>query len=259
MTRAAWEITSGSGPIIATAIHAGHDFRPEVAERHVLDEAARLREEDPFTDRWIDIGDTQIVVHRSRFEVDLNRPRDAAVYRTPSDAWELDLWSAEPGPDLVSGSLDLYDGFYDQLRGVCDAAVAENGRFVLLDLHSYNHRRGGPDAPVDDPAGNPEINVGTGTVDRTVWAEVVDAFAAAMAAHPFDGGTLDVRENVRFRGGHLSGWINATYPGAGCALAIEMKKIFMDEWTGEPNESMIAGLDDALRSATQTIRGVLDA
>ena len=25
------------------------------------------------------------------------------------------------------------------------------------------------------------------------------------------------------------------YPGQGCAIAIEFKKFFMDEWTGEPD------------------------
>jgi N-formylglutamate amidohydrolase len=258
MTRQAWSIERGGGPIIATAIHAGHDFRPEVAGRHVLDEATRLREEDPFTDRWLGIGDSTVAVHRSRFEVDLNRPREGAVYRVPSDAWGLDLWDGDPGQELVDTSLELYDAFYTELGTLCDEVAGEQERFVLLDLHSYNHRRGGPDAPVDDPIVNPEINVGTGTLDRSSWGDVVDAFSEAMVAHPFDGGHLDVRENVRFRGGHLSAWVNERYSGHGCALAIEMKKIFMDEWTGEPRESMIAGIDDALRAATAAIRDALE-
>ena len=29
---------------------------------------------------------------RSRFEVDLNRPREEAVYRVPEDCWGLDVW-----------------------------------------------------------------------------------------------------------------------------------------------------------------------
>jgi N-formylglutamate amidohydrolase len=256
MTASPWTVTNGDGPVIATAIHAGHDFRDEVASAHALDEADRLREEDPFTDRWLGIADASIAVHRSRFEIDLNRPRDIAVYRVPEDAWGLHLWTSEPDDDLVDRSLALYDAFYADLGALCDAAAAR-GRFVVLDLHSYNHRRGGPDAPVDDPAGNPEINVGTGTVDHAVWGDVVDVFSTTMGSHPFDGGTLDVRENVKFRGGHMSGWINERYAGSGCALAIEMKKIYMDEWTGEPRESMIAGISDALHAAAGAVRHLL--
>lgn len=257
MTRDAWDVSPGDGPILATAIHAGHDFRDEVASAHALDEASRLREEDPFTDRWLDIADASIAVQRSRFEVDLNRPRDKAVYRVPDDAWGLDLWHTPPDDDLVNRSLAIYDAFYDDLASLCDAAAAANERFVVLDLHSYNHRRGGPGAPVENPAANPEINVGTGTVDATIWGSVISTFITTMGSNPFDGGTLDVRENVRFRGGQMSAWINERYAGRGCALAIEMKKIYMDEWTGEPLEAMIVGIGDALHATSMALRDEL--
>ena len=78
-----------------------------------------------------------------------------------------------------------------------------------------------------------------------------------MRAAPFDGGHLDVRENVRFKGGYMSRWINERYAGRGCALAIEMKKIFMDEWTGEVDEAVIAAIGDALATATEAVRDVL--
>jgi len=158
---------------------------------------------------------------------------------------------------VVQGSLAKYDAFYQDLAAVCDEVAARHPRFVVIDLHSYNHRRGGPDAPVDDPELNPEVNVGTGTVDFEQWADVVDAFSTAMRAAPFDGGHLDVRENVRFKGGYMSRWINERYAGRGCALAIEMKKIFMDEWTGEVDEAVIAAIGDALATATEAVRDVL--
>jgi N-formylglutamate amidohydrolase len=158
---------------------------------------------------------------------------------------------------VIQGSLAAYDAFYRDLAAVCDEVAAAHPRFVVIDLHSYNHRRGGPDAPVDDPDANPEINVGTGTVDRALWADALDAFETAMRAFPFDGGHLDVRENVRFRGGHMSRWINERYQGRGCALAIEVKKIFMDEWTGEVEEAVLGSIGDALSAATDAVRDVL--
>jgi hypothetical protein len=42
-----------------------------------------------------------MITHRSRFEVDLNRPRREAVYRIPEDAWGLDIWRDEVLPDDV--------------------------------------------------------------------------------------------------------------------------------------------------------------
>ena len=44
-----WTIRPGPGRVVATAIHDGHDLRPEVAEAVALGDAERLREEDPFT------------------------------------------------------------------------------------------------------------------------------------------------------------------------------------------------------------------
>jgi N-formylglutamate amidohydrolase len=250
-----WTITrDGSDLIVASAIHAGHELRKEIVPLVALDEGTRLREEDPFTERWLSIAGNQIDVAASRFEVDLNRPRELAVYVDPEAAWGLEVWTAPPAPDVIERSLATYDDFYRDLGTLCDEVAAAHGKFVVIDLHSYNHRRRGPDAPVDDPEANPEINIGTGSLDRDAWAEVVEAFAGALLAYPFDGGHLDVRENVRFKGGYMSRWINGRYAGRGCTLAVEVKKIYMDEWSGEADESVIANLGDALRAATIAVR-----
>src|SRR6185369_9772081 len=87
-----WQTEFGDGPLVACAIHDGHDVRPEVADCLRLDSAQRLYEEDPYTGEWTSIAPTRIVARRSRFEVDFNRSRDKAVYITPVDAWGLDVW-----------------------------------------------------------------------------------------------------------------------------------------------------------------------
>ena len=260
MTEMGWTITvDPTDPIIAAAIHAGHDLRPEVIALTGLDDSVRLREEDPFTDRWLSVARNQIQVSRSRFEVDVNRPRTGAVYVDADAAWFLDLWTAPLPDEVIQGSLAVYDAFYRDLAAVCDEVSAAHPRFVVVDLHSYNHRRGGPDAPVDDPEANPEINVGTGTVDRAAWDDLVTAFSNSMREFPFDGGHLDVRENIRFKGGHMSRWVNETYKGRGCALAIEVKKVFMDEWIGKPDEMVVGAIGDALYAATDAVRDVLSS
>jgi N-formylglutamate deformylase len=242
-------------PLIATAIHAGHDVRPEVAERLALEEGARLREEDPFTDRWTAVAPLRVIGTVSRFEVDLNRPREGAVYLTPEQAWGLEVWKAPLPPPVVEGSLRRYDAFYADMRRLLDEAERRFGRFVVFDLHSYNHRRGGPGASPADPAGNPQVNVGTGSMPAN-WAPVVDRFVAEMRAFDYPGGRLDVRENVKFRGGHFATWIHQQYPTSGCALAIELKKFFMDEWTGEPFPAHLTAIERALAAAAA---GVLEA
>ena len=127
-----WHEARGAGPLVAAAIHHGHDVREEVARHFALDEAARLREEDPFTGDWTSIAPTRIIVQRSRFEVDLNRPREKAVYRTPKDAWGLEVWKGGLPDEVAARSLAGYDAFYARMRELLEEIETESGRFVVL-------------------------------------------------------------------------------------------------------------------------------
>lgn len=242
-----WSERQGDGPLVAVAVHAGSAVRPSLHDHLALDAAGRLREEDPFTDRWAHLAPTWLVGERSRFEVDLNRPPERAVYRSPEDAWGLEVWNKAIPEGEVDLSLALHADFYRRLGEILDEKVERYGGFVLLDLHSYNHRRESPEGPAADPAANPEVNLGTGTLDRGRWGELIDRFIADLA----DSGAVpggDVRENVKFRGGQVPLWTHTRYPERGVALAVEFKKTFMDEWSGAPDEGRIAALSGALRS-----------
>jgi len=250
----AWEITESQDSIAATAIHDGHALREEVLEMTGLTEAARLREEDPYTGAWTSVASTRIVARKSRFEYDLNRPRERAVYLSPDDAWGLSVWNREPSADLVAESLAQYDAFYAEAHRVFSAMERRFGQFIVLDLHSYNHRRGGAGAAFDDPGANPEVNVGTGSLDRERWGSLVDRFVGDLSAFDFGDRQLDVRENVKFRGGHFSRWIHANFAGSACCLAVEFKKFFMDEWTGVIDSREYERIPKALASAIPGLR-----
>jgi N-formylglutamate amidohydrolase len=236
-------VSPGAGPIIATAVHCGHDLRPELAQLISISEADRTREEDPHTHRLVDPGLLAIEVRRSRFEVDLNRPRERAVYLKPEDAWGLEIWKRPPSGSDIEESLSIYDDFYRAIESACEE-LAERGPFVVLDLHSYNHRREGTEAPPADPATNPDVNLGSASIDQARWGELIRGLAADLVARLPQGAVVD--ENVRFKGGHLAVWINRHYGTRGCAIAIEFKKTFMDEWTGEVDESRLRALRTAL-------------
>jgi len=233
-----WTVQRGAGPIIATAIHDGHGLRPDVASAMKLSEADRLREEDPFTGQAVVDVPTHIIAHRSRFEFDLNRGVDGAVYETPDQAWGLDVWQAPPAKTLVDHSLAVHAAYYRMLGHLLDDIGGDHDRFVLVDVHSYNHRRDGPDGAPTDPDKAPDINIGTFSMPRQDWAFLIDPLIEAMRGFDFNGRRLDVRENVAFEGkGEQTRFVHARYPGRGCAIALEFKKFFMDEWTGIPDES----------------------
>lgn len=256
MTGQGWRSHRGDGALVATAVHDGHGVRDEVAQHLALGAAERLREEDPFTGGWTGIAPTQVVALRSRFEVDLNRPRDKAVYRTPDDAWGLDVWKGALPDDIADRSLAEYDAFYGALEELYAGLAAKHGAFVVFDLHAYNHRRHGPDGPVAEPADNPQVNIGTGTMqNRARFAGVIDRFMADLSNFDFPGGRLDVRENVKFRGGNHGRWAHERFPDAACVLSIEFKKFFMDEWSGEPDGHLLDAIGKALAF---TVPGVLN-
>jgi hypothetical protein len=245
----AFTIVHGESPLVAAAVHDGHEVRPEVASHLALPDRDRRREEDPFTATWTTITDSRIVARHSRFEVDLNRPRDKAVYRRAEDAWGLEVWKSEPPAELLERSLAQYDAFYAAAERLLADKARRHGRFVVYDLHSYNHRREGPEADPADADGNPEVNIGTGTMDRERWAPIVDRLVADLRSVDFMGRKLDVRENVKFQGGGFPAWIHREFPTSGCAIAIEFKKFFMDEWTGQPKEDVIGAIERTLRFA----------
>jgi N-formylglutamate amidohydrolase len=250
-----WLLREVRSPLIATAIHDGHGVRDEIAGRLALTESERLREEDPWTRNWTDLGGSSVIGTRSRFEVDLNRRRDRAVYRTLGDAWGLEVWRDGIPQTVVDRSIAEYDLFYSEMERLLSKVEAEHGKFVVYDLHSYNHRREGPNSLPADFAANPEVNVGTGTMDRSLWAPLVNRFIDELRSFNFLGRHLDVRENVRFRGGNFPRWVHQTFPTSGCALAIEVKKFFMDEWTGEADSRQISELHGAILA---TVPGVLE-
>ena len=254
-----WTLQRGEGPVVAAAIHEGHGLRGEIAERMALSDPDRLREEDPFTGQAILGVPTHIIAHRSRFEADLNRGPDEAIYRTPEQCWGLKVWKQPLEEDVAQRSLDYHRRFYAMVRHVLDEIAADHPRFVVLDIHSYNHRRDGPDGAPTPPEQAPEINIGTFSMPREDWAWLLDPLMDAMREFDFGGRHLDVRENVAFQGrGALTRFVHERYPGRGCAIAIEFKKFYMDEWTGDPDREALANMRRFVGHVAQSARGLLD-
>lgn len=245
----------GVSPIVAVALHSGHFVRPEVRPYLRLDAQQRLREEDAFTGRWTVVADNRALAHHSRFECDLNRPREKALYLKPEDAWGLNVWRHPVPESIVDHSLTRYDRFYQRLYALVESLLKRHPRVVVLDLHSYNHRRGGPESDLAETGDDPDINIGTGSMNRDRWSPIVDRFMADLRAFDFPERPLDVRENVRFLGGEMAKKLHARYPATVCVLAVEVKKFFMDEWTAELYPQRYNAV---LRALWSTVPGLLD-
>jgi len=245
----AWWAVDAARPIIATAIHAGHDIRPSVAAALRLDDATRFHEEDPRTGYLAAATGSCVVVNRSRFEIDLNRPRPEAVYLTPGDAWGLDLWRVGLSDEEIEASRRLHDGFYDRLGTVLDDLVERHGGFVLYDVHSYNDR---PLGEGDGPSALPLVNLGTGSLPPG-WRPVAERFLSTIRSSEFAGAPIVAGENVVFEGRQMAQFVHDRYGEVACALAVEFKKDFMDEWSGDVDPPALLSLAGALSSTIDPV------
>ena len=250
-----WNIAVSDGPVIATAIHDGHAIRPSLRSLLRLPDDVRFREEDPLTGVLTSVGDVRIQVPTSRFELDLNRPRDKAVYARPDDCWGLEVWK-EALPEVeVERTLASWDRFRAMFTELVDRLLERWDALLLIDIHSYNHRREGPDAAPAAQEGNPDIELGLTTLDPGQWGGVAERFADALRAVPVAGRVPDVRANVRFpTGGDFPEWVFRRWGARVCTISPEYKKIFMDEHTGQADIAALYALREGLQCAVDAVR-----
>ena len=228
------------------AIHNGHDISTHIREKIGISDNDRMREEDPFTERFIQDKKNQIIQYTSRFEYDLNRKREKAVYQKPDDCWGLPIYpDFTLSGDEISDALKAYDYFYHEIDSVIGNFLNRYENLLIWDIHSYNHRRAGNGESFDSDVLNPEIIIGTNNnryIDKK-WLPLIEWIQKRLSNIELEkyigdnrslkSRTLDVRQNVKFPGGHLSQYLNSKYHPRVCCLAIEFKKIWMNEWTQE--------------------------
>ncbi len=223
-------IVNRGTPILAFALHDGHWIDESLREYLLLDEQGRAREEDPYTGYMIaGLPVTTVTVHTSRFQLDLNRVKDKSVYAKPEDAWGLNVWNELPHA-AIKALHTRYDAFYTNVRLLIEEAIKEHGRFCILDVHSYNHRRESPFKEADKET-HPEINLGT-FYNNEKWFGLCDSYNSFLSGSVISGRQTDARQNIIFKGGAFAQWAAEQFGDYGAILSIEFKKTFMNEWTG---------------------------
>lgn len=255
-----WDLLVTEGPVMVTAIHAGHTIRPSLQPWLALDEAGRLREEDPLTDYFLPAGDTVLRANRSRFECDLNRPVERCITSDPAETWGVRVWNDALPHAEIEASRALHRHFYTLMAERVKAMIAAHGEVLVLDLHSYNHRRGSPNARLAPQSGNPDIDLGATTLDHDAHGGLLAAFAEGLASRPFRDAMPDVRVNVRWKdGGNFPEWLHATFGAKTCVITLEYKKVFMDEWSGKADILALEDLREGFHAGLARARDWLAA
>ena len=216
---------------LGVALHSGDAVRAELSDVMAVSPYDRFRDEDPYTERFIEEFPLQIIACDSRFEYDLNWEQEQAIYASDEKKWGLQVWNRELTKGEKRITYSKFMEFHKILDIVVESMLEKDFPAVLFDIHSFCYQRERKIRWFDDE--KPEINLGTRFINRRFFSPLVDCFLEGISATRIDGHPVRVVENGLFPGGYLTRKYAERYKHEVLVLAIEYKKIFMDESTGK--------------------------
>ncbi len=234
-----------SRPWIATAVHAGHNFRDELRPLLSIADDAQYFEEDPFTDTMIQNCPNAVWGLDSRAEYDLNRTPEDAIPLTADMFWGIEVYREKLSPEMIRRSMEKYEAFYRFFGSLVAVMMERFGFCVVYDFHAYNIGRQvakGHDSP-------PVFNIGTEKLNREKWGESINSWLRNLSEISIPDVETTVAENEVFfgRGGFcktISGWDENIL-----VLPTEVSKVYMNEETGEPFNGIIGDLQKGISVA----------
>lgn len=227
-------------PFICTAIHHGSGMDKKMNDLCLLNKQDRWREEDPLTGDFIGSLPIRMIAHDSRYEYDLNRRLEDAVYE---EAWGKSVWVYELSALEKEQSYKKHRAFYTVLKALVSKIERKFGGVIIYDIHSYNYQRGKihNDYPV--------FNLGTDQVDKKRYSKYVTKFIKELEKIKFKNIENVVRENEVFYGrGYLAEFVMETFNNV-VVLPLEIKKIYCDEQTGDVFPSVVETITEGLKKA----------
>lgn len=204
---------------VCGAVHDGHQFRRELWDNCLHTEYQRWFEEDPATKQMVQSHPILIAGCDSRFEYDLNRPPESAIYE---DAWGKQLWKKPLSKEMKEKSLQKHGGFYRVTHGLISKLEELFGVCVVYDMHSYNWRRWNREVPT--------WNLGTSNINTKRFGSAVEEWQMALSTMKLPNGIVSTSKiNDTFQGnGYFLKYITQNFKNT-LVLATEAKKVYCDE------------------------------
>ncbi len=206
-------------PYVCGAVHDGHQFRKELWENCLHSEYERWYEEDPCTKEFVKNHSILIAGCDSRFEYDLNRATDQAIFE---DAWGKKLWKEPLNPTQRKRSIEKHNAFYRVVHALIEKLETKFGAIVVYDMHSYNWKRWDREVPV--------INLGTTNIDNEKFGAYIEGWRLSLTGLTIPGikeTTAKVNDTF-FGNGYFLKYITKNFKNT-LVLATEFKKIYCDE------------------------------
>lgn len=204
---------------ICGAIHDGHQFRKELWDNCLHTEYDRWYEEDPATKQMVQSHPIVIAGCDSRFEYDLNRAPENAIY---ADAWGKQLWKEPLSSETKEYSLQKHSNFYKVVYALISKIESIYGAAIVYDMHSYNWMRWDREVPV--------INLGTSNINNDRFGSLVNSWCDSLSQIELPNETKTTAAiNDTFQGnGYFLKYITKNFDNT-LVLATEFSKIYCHE------------------------------
>ncbi|WP_369996110.1 N-formylglutamate amidohydrolase [Winogradskyella sp.] len=225
-------------PYVCGAVHDGHQFRKELWENCLHTEYERWYEEDPETKNMVSSHPILIAGCDSRFEYDLNRDPENAVFET---AWGKQLWK-NPLPEIQKEkSLKKHKNFYKVVHALISKIEEKFGVCVVYDMHSYNWKRWDREVPT--------WNLGTSNIDNDRFGDQIESWRQMLVSIELPNGIKQTAKiNDTFQGnGYFLKYITKNFKNT-LVLATEIAKIYCDEYKQIIYPEVVAAVENQLKT-----------
>ena len=206
-------------PYVCGAVHDGFQFRKELWDNCLHSQYDRWYEEDPETKNMVISLPIVIAGCDSRFEYDLNRLPEEAVFET---AWGKQLWKQPLSKVQKQKSLNKHETFYKVTHALIAKIESKFGCAIVYDIHSYNWQRWDREVPT--------WNLGTSNIDNKRFGEEVESWRQSLSEIKLPNGiksTADVN-NTFYGNGYFLKYITKSFKNT-LVLATEIAKVYCDE------------------------------
>ncbi|MGI9547875.1 MAG: N-formylglutamate amidohydrolase [Flavobacteriaceae bacterium] len=224
-------------PYACGAVHDGNQFRKSLWENCLHSEHERWYEEDPCTKEMVRSHPVVIAGCDSRFEYDLNRGPDSAIY---NDAWGKKLWKEPLSTEEKEHSLQKHSAFYQVTHALMQKIESKYGRAIVFDMHSYNWQRWEREVPV--------WNLGTTNINNERFGGLVEDWRKKLTYMDLPNGLVSTAGiNDTFYGkGYFLKYITEHFQNT-LVLATEIAKVYCDEYSGTIYPEVVHSVEEHLK------------
>ena len=224
-------------PYVCGAVHDGHQFRKSLWENCLHTAYERWYEEDPATKAMVQSHPIVIAGCDSRFEYDLNRAPEVAIYE---DAWGKKLWKSPLDDNEKNASLSKHHNFYKVVNALIAKLEDKFKHVVVYDMHSYNWRRWEREVPT--------WNLGTANIDNSRYQRLIEEWSESLGEMELPNGIVSSSKiNDTFQGnGYFLKYITTHFQNT-LVLATEIAKIYCHEYNYILYPEVISAVENELK------------